>query len=102
MNRQRISFREALKKQIGIYTAFLIIVVVVGYRLFPLDSIYKTVVFLGVVVIVGVTCITWVRRAANLVLCSKCEANLYHLIEGHGPVQLEINYCPVCGERINV
>lgn len=101
MDMHRISFKKALRQQIGFCIAALLIIIAMGYKLYPINTPYKSAVFLSFVVFTGALCLIWVRRATNQVLCNNCDTNLYHLIDGYGPVKFEVNYCPVCGSKVN-
>ncbi len=101
MKRNRMSFKEAFKQQITFCICGLFIIIGAGYSLYPVNTTYKTAVFSAFVLLISSLSFFWIRRATNQVLCSSCESNLYHLIEGSGPVKLEINFCPVCGTNLN-
>ena len=101
MSRQRTTFREALTKQIGFCATCLLAIVALGYVLFPLNTLTKNFLFSAFVIFSGVVCFLLVRRTTYKVTCANCGANLYHLIEGHGPVRLKVNFCPTCGAEVD-
>ncbi len=101
MNIERMSYRKAVKKQLGYCFACVAIWCVGGYVLYPVNSWDKQLMFAVLSVFLGFSAFSLVRRASKLVLCRNCQSNLYEIISQFGEEsRLEINFCPVCGENL--
>jgi len=66
-----------------------------------------TIVIMIVIGIGGIVAVSKIQRTVNQVRCSSCNADLYQLMEtckseiGHSN-GIKFNYCPTCGDKLNV
>ncbi len=102
MVKKRLDFKDAFRSQIWLFVLCMVSVTVIGYFMAPINTLAKIGAFTCIVLFVAVSIISVVRKASNLVLCPSCSSNLYEVISQMGhTTQLKINYCPVCGEKLN-
>ncbi len=99
MKRNSLTFKEALKKQLWICFVGLIVLSIIAYKLYPVNTGYKQLVFSGFALSLGVLIFFLVQKSSHQILCENCNANLYELIEVKNNSNLKINFCPVCGAK---
>ncbi len=102
MKRENITFKESMKRQIGVIAIMVASLGLLMWATFPIESKREAISFLGIVGVLGLVTIMLIRKKANQVLCENCDANLYWVIEAAKMHEgKEINFCPVCGEKTN-
>ncbi len=101
MDRTRLPFKKAVKKQLLLCLTSVAVLIFIIFEMHPIDSWEKGILLMGIIIFMGFGTLGFVRRSSNLVSCGSCKSNLYELMSQlGGPEHMEINYCPVCGEKI--
>ena len=97
----KLTYKEAFRKQAWVFIVLVIAIfgVVVGL---DVQSSKKDLV-LGVLIIAssGIYAFWVIRRSTNQVTCTKCNENIYELVQISKAAHLNLNYCPSCGEPID-
>ena len=102
LNKNMVSYRKSLKKQIVFVLIWLLTVIVLGVNLYPVNTSPKAIVFGVLTLCMGVVVLLIMRRAAKEAICPYCKAELYVMIENAKRTKVQFNFCPSCGKNISI
>ena len=102
MKNKKIHFKQAIKKQI--WTIAFAIGGVIAYPVLLGKPMTGIQLYLWIVMIAMVTYFVFLllRKQSKEALCPHCEADLFEVIQVGRNIKLDFNFCPKCGERIEI
>jgi len=102
MKSNKVHFKQALKKQI--WTIIIVIGIVIAYPMITgglkTDLEFYTWIFLTISS--SYLVFIMVKKQSKEALCPHCKSDLFEIIEISKSVKLDFNFCPNCGEKVEL
>lgn len=102
MNNNKVHYKQALKKQI--WTIAIMIGFVVTYPIITggllTDLEFYTWMFMTLTSSYLVFII--LKKQSKEALCPHCKSDLFEIIEISKSIKLNFNFCPSCGEKVEL
>jgi hypothetical protein len=98
----KVEYSKSIKKQIiagvGAFASFILIL----WSFSPVNTPIKTLmVCISIILVAGMT--SWgVKKYAKKANCTSCDSDIFEYISVSQAGSSTINYCPVCGENIEI
>ena len=102
MNDNKVHFKQALKKQI--WTVAITIGSVIAYPMIigGLTTDLKFYTWIFLIFASSYLVFIVLKKQSKEVLCPHCKSDLFEVIEKSKHVKLDFNFCPSCGEKIEL
>ena len=102
MNDNKVHFKQALKKQI--WTVVITIGSVIAYPMIigGLTTDLKFYSWIFLIFASSYLVFIVLKKQSKEALCPHCKSDLFEVIEKSKHVKLDFNFCPCCGERIEL
>ncbi len=101
MKKLKPDYKTVLKEQILVLLIVFGLFVALGISMYPVNTLENRAVFSALSISMFLLSFLYVRRLSTRVVCANCEASLYEVSEHLKSVKKSINYCPVCGHKVN-
>jgi len=102
MKSNKVHFKQALKKQI--WTIIIVIGIVIAYPMITgglkTDLEFYTWIFLTISS--SYLVFIMLKKQSKEALCPHCKSDLFEIIEISKSVKLDFNFCPNCGEKVEL
>lgn len=95
------SYKQALKLQCSTIIISLLIILAIGWRLYPVNTLDKRITFSVIVLLVGGMTLWGVRKAGFKILCRTCKTDIFPFIDMGKMSGKKVNLCPCCGEKLD-
>lgn len=95
------SYKRALRLQFSVILVALLLIIIIGWKLYPVNTLDKTISFCIYVLLIGGMTIFGVRKAGYKVLCGSCKLDIFSFIDLGNVSGKKVNFCPLCGEIID-
>lgn len=102
MTNRNVDYRASRKKQIIYFVIWLVIELILMAALLPIDTLIKFTFFGVMTLALGLLLARTSKNAATDVMCPHCNADLFMVIEASNLNKVKINYCPDCGNEIEI
>ena len=101
MNDNKVHFKQALKKQI-----WTISVVSICFMIFTFSMNVKSDLHFYIWLILFTTTsyivFALLKKQSKEALCPHCKSDLFEIIEISKSIKLDFNFCPSCGEKVEI
>lgn len=102
MSSNKVHFKQALKKQI--WTIAIVIGIISAYPIatggLNTDGQFYTWIIL--IVLSSYVVFMLLKKQSKEALCPHCNSDLFEVIEISKTVKLGFNFCPNCGEKVEL
>ena len=76
-------------------------ITIIGWKLYPVNTSDKTIVFSAFVLFTGAITFIVVRKAGYKVLCEVCRVDIFPFIDLGNTSRNKVGFCPLCGEKLD-
>lgn len=97
---RKMSYAKSVKKQLEWCVVLLFIICLVGWLLYPVNTLIKVAVFAAFAVFFTVLVVLRIRQLATAAACPSCGVDLYEVIQAARFKKILFRHCPACGENI--
>jgi hypothetical protein len=99
---KKIHYTQALKKQIWTITAVIAGVIAYPMILGGFKTDMDLYLWILLTVIAAYLVLLLLKKHSGEALCPHCNADLFEVIQTSQGVKLDFNFCPKCGEEVEV
>jgi len=102
VKKNKVYYKRAIKKQM--LTITVIIGIVISYPMLLGKSMTDMQLYLWLMMVAMTTYSVFLllKNQSKEAKCPHCEADLFEVIQLSQQVKLDFNFCPKCGEKIEI
>ena len=97
---KKLKYKETIRDQVIIATLFVGGFIGTMFVLKPYSTV--DLIVLSVYGLLGLSCFSIITSKTSTAVCPHCNSELFDLITKFKSKSLEINYCPKCGNEIEI